>query len=265
LADRAVVPRFGAAVNSVHNPAYQAGLEARFAIAARHSRMVRALRVAVPAAVVLSMAAIVGVSIFNPFRMLMPKLPVDMDNLVVSGSKVTMESPHLSGYTTPDRRPYDLWAKAATQDLTDPDHVELTTLHSKVLMEDQSTTVMLDARTGVFDNKQQTLDLHKDIFLQTSTGYEARLSQAFVDMGKGTVSSDERVDVKLTNGTLSADKLRITEGGAVMRFEGNVVMNLEHLDTDDAGAQSANASTSAADIAQPAKTRPSSSKSANPK
>src|SRR5262249_1992543 len=85
-----------------------------------------------------------GESIFNPFRMLMPKLP-SMENLVVSGSKITMESPHLSGYT-PDSRPYDLWAKAATQDLTDPDHVELTTLHSKVLMEDKSTIVTLDAR-----------------------------------------------------------------------------------------------------------------------
>ncbi len=251
-------------MNSVRNPAYEARLEARFAVAARHSRMVRALRVAVPATVFVAMAAIVGVSIFNPFRILMPKLP-DMDNLVVSGSKITMESPHLSGYTTPDRRPYDLWAKAATQDLTDPDHVELTTLHSKVLMEDQSTTVLLDARTGVFDNKQQTLDLHKDIFLQTSTGYEARLSQAFVDMGKGTVSSDERVDVKLTNGTLSADKLRITEGGAVIRFEGNVVMNIDHLDSDDASAQSANASASPADSSQSGKTRMPSSKSANPK
>ncbi len=251
-------------MNSVRNPAYEARIEARFAVAARHSRMVRALRVAVPATVFVAMAAIVGVSIFNPFRILMPKLP-DMDNLVVSGSKITMESPHLSGYTTPDRRPYDLWAKAATQDLTDPDHVELTTLHSKVLMEDQSTTVLLDARTGVFDNKQQTLDLHKDIFLQTSTGYEARLSQAFVDMGKGTVSSDERVDVKLTNGTLSADKLRITEGGAVIRFEGNVVMNIDHLDSDDASAQSANASASPADSSQSGKTRMPSSKSANPK
>ena len=57
-------------MNPVQNPAYLAGLEARFAAAARHSRMVRILRVAVPAAVVLAMAAIVGVSIFNPFRML---------------------------------------------------------------------------------------------------------------------------------------------------------------------------------------------------
>src|SRR6476469_5496118 len=161
-------------------------MDARFALAARHSRMVRVLRVAVPAAVILAMTAIVAVSIFNPFRMLLPKLPLDMGNLVVSGTKITMESPHLSGYT-PDSRPYDLWAKAATQDLTDPDRVELTTLHSKVLMEDKETVVTLDARTGFFDNKQQTLDLHKDVFVQTSTGYEARLSQAFVDMGKGTV------------------------------------------------------------------------------
>ena len=251
-------------MNSVRNPTYDTGLEARFAVAARHSRMVRALRIAVPAAVFLAMAVVVGVSVFNPFRMLMPKLPVDMDNLVVSGSKITMEAPHLSGYTTPDRRPYDLWAKTATQDLTDPDHVELATLHSKVLMEDQSTTVMLDARTGVFDNKLQTLDLHKDIFLQTSTGYEARLSQAFVDMGKGTISSDERVNVKLTNGTLSADKLRITEGGAIIRFEGNVVMNIDHLATDDASAPSVSASASV-DSGQPARPRPQASKSANQK
>ena len=253
-------------MNSVRNPAYEAGLEARFAVAARHSRLVRVLRVAVPAAVALSMAAVVAVSIFNPFRMLMPKLP-SMENLVVSGSKITMESPHLSGYT-PDSRPYDLWAKAATQDLTDPDHVELTTLHSKVLMEDKSTIVTLDARTGFFDNKQQTLDLRKDVFLQTATGYEARLSQAFVDMGKGTVNSDERVDVKLTNGTLSADRLRITEGGAVVRFEGNVVMNLDHLDSDDKTTQSANAAPveqAASASVQPVKPRQPSSKSVNPK
>jgi lipopolysaccharide export system protein LptC len=227
--------RFGAAVNSVQNPAYQASLEARFAIAARHSRMVRMLRVAVPAAVTLAMAAIVGISVFNPFRMLMPKLPLDVGNLVVSGTKITMESPHLSGYT-PDQRPYEMWAKTATQDLTDPDHVELKTLRAKVLMEDRST-VTLDARTGMFDNKLQTLDLHKDIFMQTTTGYEARLSQAFVDMGKGTVTSDEHVDVKLTNGTLSSDRLRITGGGEVVLFEGNVVMHLDHFDTADSSAQ----------------------------
>src|ERR1700732_1593495 len=205
-------------VSSVQNPAYQAGMEARFAVAKRHSRIVRALRIAVPAAVILSLAAIILVSIFNPFRMLLPKLPLEMGNLVVSGTKITMESPHLSGYS-PDRRAAEVWAKTATQDVTDPDHVELKTLRAKVLMEDQST-VTLDALTGLMDTKQQLLDLHKDIFLQTSTGYEARLTQAFVDMSKGTVTSEEHVDVKLPNGTLSADKLRILGGGEVGGVEG---------------------------------------------
>ena len=252
---------------SVQNPAYQDSLEARFAVAARHSRMVRALRIAVPAAVFLALAMIVFISVFNPFRILMPKLPLDVGNLVVSGTKITMESPHLSGYT-PDQRPYELWAKTATQDLTDPDHVELKTVRAKVLTEDHST-VTLDALTGLFDNKQQTIDLRKDIFLQTSTGYEARLTHAFVDMAKNTVDSDEHVDVKLTNGTLSADRMKISDGGAVVRFDGNVVMHLDHLDAEQPPAEEASASAApvepAPPPAPPAKTRSASGKAANPR
>jgi lipopolysaccharide export system protein LptC len=239
-------------------------MELRFAIAARHSRLVRVLRVAVPAAVILAMAAIIAVSVFNPFRMLMPKLPLDVGNLVVSGTKITMESPHLSGYS-PDQRPYELWAKTATQDLTDPDHVDLNTLRAKVLMEDRST-VTLDARDGRFDTKEQLLNLTKDIFLQTSTGYEARLTQAFVDIGKGTVTSEEHVDVKLLQGTLSADKLRITGGGDIIRFEGNVVLNLDKLPSEETASEPASAPPPPEPpAARPAKTHSSSAKSANPK
>ena len=202
-------------------------MEARFASAARHSRLVRILRVAVPAAVILSLAAIILVSVFNPFRMLLPKLPLDIGNLVVSGTKITMESPHLSGYS-PDRRPYEVWAKTAIQDVTAPDRVELQTLRAKVLMEDQST-LTLKALTGLMDTKQQQLDLRKDIYLQTTSGYEAWLSQAFVDMGKNTVTSDEHVDVKWEGGKLSADKMKITDGGDNVRFDGNVVMNIDKV------------------------------------
>ena len=160
--------------------------------------------------------------------MLLPKLPVDIGNLVVSGTKITMEAPHMAGFT-PDQRPYEVWAKTATQDLTDPDKVDLRTLRAKVLMEDRTTHITLDASSGLFDSKTQLLDLRKDIFLQSSTGYEAKLSQALVDIVKSTVTSEEHVDVKLLNGTLTADRLRITNGGEVVRFEGNVVLNLDNL------------------------------------
>ncbi len=202
-------------------------MEARFAVAARHSRMVRILRIAVPAAVILSLATIIMVSVFNPFRMLLPKLPVDMSNLVVSGTKVTMESPHLAGYSS-DRRPYEVWANTAVQDLTDPDHVELRTLRGKMLMEDQST-LTLEAVNGLMDTKQQLLNLHKDIYVQTTAGYQAWLSQAFVDMNKNTVTSDEHVDVKWADGKISADTMKVLGGGEIVRFDGHVVMNIDKL------------------------------------
>jgi lipopolysaccharide export system protein LptC len=250
-------------VYSVQNPALQAGMDARFAIAARHSRMVRLLRIAVPLVVGLAMAGVVAISIFNPFRALMKQLPVDMDNLVVSGTKITMESPHMSGFT-PDQRPYEVWAKTATQDLNDPDRVELKTIRAKILQEDRST-VTLEARTGLFDTKAQLLDLRKDIFLQSSTGYEARLSQALLDIGKGIVTSEEPVDVKLLNGTLTADKLRITEKGALVRFEGHVVMNLIMDDPDPTAVEPVADPAPEPPAAQPTKARPSPAKRANAK
>jgi lipopolysaccharide export system protein LptC len=167
------------------------------------------------------------VSVFNPFRMLLPKLPIEMGNMVVSGTKVTMESPHMAGYSQ-DQRPYEVWANTAVQDVTDPDHVELHTLRGKMLMEDQST-VTLEAVNGLMDTKQQLLDLHKDIYVQTSNGYEAWLSQAFVDMNKNTVTSDEHVDVKWADGKISADTMKVLGGGEVVRFDGHVVMNIDKV------------------------------------
>jgi lipopolysaccharide export system protein LptC len=71
----------------------------------------------------------------------------------------------------------------------------------------------------------------------------------------------------LLNGTLSADRLRITNGGEVVRFEGNVVMNLV-MDSPNPTASEA-AAIAPEPAAQPAnpsaKTRSVSGKSANPK
>jgi lipopolysaccharide export system protein LptC len=233
---------------------YQAGMEVRFAAAARHSRLVRTLRVAVPLVVALSMAAIVGISVFNPFRLL-SKLPLEVGDLVVSGTKITMESPHLAGFTN-DGRPYEMWARSATQDLTSQDHVELHTLRAKVVNEDQST-VLIEARDGQFSTKQQLLNLQKDVYLRTSSGSEAWMTQANVDMGKGNVSSDEPVDVKWPGGKLRGQRLRITEKGDVILFDGGVVMNLDNTQLPaDTQAQPAAAAAPKPDPAAKSKASP---------
>ena len=225
-------------MHSLQGQNYQAGADAPYALAHRHSRRVRLLRKAVPAIVAGALLVIAFASIFNPFRIL-AKLPLDMGKLAISGTKITMESPHLAGFT-PDQRPYELWAKAATQDVADPAAVELSDMRAKIQMEDKSG-LTLDARTGVFDTKSQVLKLHDDIFLQSTTGYEARLSQAVVDMANGTVSSDYPVAVKLLDGTLDAQTLQITENGALVRFDGGVTMILIRNEADKAGAGNDNA------------------------
>lgn len=223
---------------SVQGQSYQAGADARFAIAARHSRRVRLLRKVVPAVVIVAMLVIIAASVFNPFRIL-AKLPIDMGQLAVSGTKITMDSPHLAGFT-PDQRPYELWAKSATQDVTDPTSVELHDMRAKIQMEDKSGLI-LDARTGLFDTKAQTLTLRDDILLQSTTGYEARLSEAIVDMANGTVTSNNPVAVKLLDGTLDAQTLKISENGALVRFDGGVTMVLIVNPPDKAGADGSNA------------------------
>lgn len=199
-------------------------LEARFARAARHSRLVRFLRVSIPGIVTVALTSVVGLSLFNPFRVV-ADVPTNLDNIVVSGTKITMESPHMSGFT-PDERPYELWAKTAVQDVSNADTVDLDVPRGKMLLEDRST-MTVDARTGRFNNKSQVLDLYKDVFLQTSTGYEARLNHARVEIATGAVSTDDGVNVKFDGGRVKADRLRMTERGEVVRFEGNVVMDLD--------------------------------------
>jgi lipopolysaccharide export system protein LptC len=159
-------------VHSVRDPVYLAALELRFAAAARHSKLVRILRKAMPAAIAVSLLMIAGISVFNPFRML-ANLPIDIGNVVVSGTKITMQSPHMTGFT-PDRRPYEVNARTAMQDVTNPNFIELDTLKAKVEMEDKSI-VFMDARRGNFRNREQLLDLYEDVLLK-STAYEARLS-----------------------------------------------------------------------------------------
>ncbi|MGC1695834.1 MAG: LPS export ABC transporter periplasmic protein LptC [Pseudolabrys sp.] len=203
-----------------------------FRAARRHSRLVHILRVAVPLAVVLGFGGVFLITYLNPLRML-AKLPVDAGNLVVSGTKITMEKPHLSGFTH-DERAYELSADAAKQDLTKPDLIELRNIHAKVQMQDKSSMEM-SAATGVYNSKSETLKLDQNIVLSSTTGYSGQLSEALVDIHKGHVVSEQPVAVQMLKGTLNAKRLEIIDSGDLVRFDGGVTMTL--MLGDAAGSQ----------------------------
>jgi lipopolysaccharide export system protein LptC len=197
--------------------------ERAFRAARRHSRLVRILRIAVPAGVAMGLTIVTLITYFNPLRML-AKLPINIDNLVVSGTRVTMEQPHLSGFTS-DARAYELTADTAAQDMTKPDIVELRNIRAKVELQDKSSMVMT-AVTGIYDAKGETLKLDRDILLNSSTGYQGHLSEALIDIRKGNVVSEHPVEVKLLQGTLNANRLDILDSGDLVRFHGGVVMDI---------------------------------------
>jgi lipopolysaccharide export system protein LptC len=153
------------------------------------------------------------------------KLPNGAGTLTISGTKITMELPRIAGYTR-DARAYELSAQSADQDLTRPDSVELKGIAAKVEMQNNAFVEMSAAR-GLYNTKAEQLHLGESIVLKSSSGYEARLTDALIDMRNGQIVSEEPVDVKLLNGVLNAQRLEVAESGALVRFSGGVAMTLD--------------------------------------
>lgn len=189
--------------------------------ALRHSRHVRLLRIGV---IGLIGVVLVGTTIENYLPSVGGLHLPAVSGLVINGTKITMQQPRMTGYTS-DNRAYEFRAHAAAQDITKPDLVQLEQINAKMAMADKST-VRLWADTGLYDTKADVLTLNENIHLVSTTGYEARLRQAVVDMRQGNVTSDTPVWVKLLNGDLNAKHLEIVDKGDVVRFT-NVTMILQ--------------------------------------
>jgi lipopolysaccharide export system protein LptC len=189
-----------------------------FRAAARHSRFVRFLRMAIPAGILVVATVFVVATFFNPFR-LIAAFPIDPGKISLSGTKIVMELPRVNGFTS-DARPYELTAKAAAQDLTKPDILELKDIDARVELKD-GQHVKITSINGVYDTKGEMLKLRDNIILKSSA-YEGHLSEATVNVATGYIVSESPVEVKLTDGTVNSHRLEVMENGGLIRFGGGV-------------------------------------------
>jgi lipopolysaccharide export system protein LptC len=193
-------------------------------VAARHSIVVRVVRVVLPLGVVVGLGVFVLVTYFNPMQIL-DRLPSVSGKLAVQGSKITMELPRIAGFTR-DSRSYELNAETAVQDIMSPDIVELQNLRAKMQMQDNDV-VHLTANSGTYNTKADKIILRDQIVITSEQGYKALLREAAVEMKKGNVVSDLPVEITLPNGTLKANRLEIFDSGELIRFDRGVVLDLE--------------------------------------
>ena len=129
-----------------------------FRAAMRHSRLVRFTRVGLPLVIVLlrrRSAPIAGSIRCARWR----RLPICDRRVVISGTKIVMRQPRLTGYTK-DERPYTVTARTAAKDLTNPDVLEIEDIQTTILMQD-GRNVELTATEGFYDGKSETFGCTK--------------------------------------------------------------------------------------------------------
>ncbi len=189
-----------------------------FEAARRHSGRVRLLRWVIPLAALAALAALVGVFVIDPFRNLPGNVSVSRAGL--SGSRIVMEQPKLSGFRK-DGRQYDVNATSAIQDIKKPNLIELHDLDARIGLADNGTA-HITAATGLYDSGRETMDLKNNVRLRTDSGYDAILMSASIDLRAGDVVTNDPVSVVMKNATIAADSLQLVDNGALIRFEGHV-------------------------------------------
>lgn len=192
--------------------------EAAFKAAYRHSRRVRRLRVLVPMLTVFIFSSVVFISWWDPLKAL--NLPISIGALSMSGSKVTMEAPRLTGYTT-DNRYYRVSATRAEHDIVQSHIVALSAIDAEMQMEGGGTARVVSS-AGVLDTKTGRVELNQDVGVTTTDGQSGRLGHALVDTRAGTIASNGPVSLASPRGELFSERLQISDNGKVIVLEGKV-------------------------------------------
>lgn len=207
--------------------ARDAGTEARRALAfrsaRRHSARVRVLRIGMAGGAAGLVAAIVLVTAFDPFGSVLHG--VSVQGAAMEGTKVTMSTPRLSGFQK-DGRPYEIEADRAVQDIKTPTYFDLYGLKARLTMEDRTST-RLSAASGSYNSTTEIMTLGGGARVTGDNGLDVQAADATVQFKTSTLFTDKPVNVAMPGKRITADSMRITEGGKRVAFDGHVHTEIE--------------------------------------
>ncbi|MDA8870619.1 LPS export ABC transporter periplasmic protein LptC [Rhizobiaceae bacterium] len=193
-----------------------------FARARHHSVFVSFARFGLPVIAALSIAGFVGLAALS----YTPLGDVDVASIGLSDGKLVMEEPKLAGFDS-DNRPYTVWANEAVQDLTVPDRIELDTIIAKLPF-GAGKQANLDAGSGTYDTKAETMRLRGVIRITGDDGLDIRLEDAFIDMSTGAMTSKKPVSVATDDATVTANSISVYDSGKRIVFTDTVRMNIQN-------------------------------------
>lgn len=203
--------------------------------ARRHTWLVKTLRLLLP---MLAVASLGLYFVTGDFSIETPAGNVSVEGVALNSKNLKMINPKFAGFGQGEDS-YEVKAESATQDIKAPHKVTLNKITAQ-LLRSKGDWVRMSASKGFYDTKGTQLDLFGGIRVTTKSGMQADLSSAAVDVKSQEVVSKEPVNVKLPNGTVRADRLRIYPKTNTLRFEGRVKVLLKKQAKDSTAAAPAN-------------------------
>lgn len=188
----------------------------------RHSRFVRILRWVLP----LFCLLIVGMFLFSSgilHEFFFPKPPEAQP--VIAENAVEMVQPRMSGLDE-KKRPYEITAKSARQDVNNPSKVTLENITGSLTLNETDGKVLLKAKSGFLDTEKSFLKLRQDIIITSKQGYTAYLISADAKLKKKHITTKDPVLIEWEDGSINANALEITDNGNVIRFYNRVKVKL---------------------------------------
>lgn len=193
---------------------------ATFNTAARHSRIVHALKIGLPVCALLMAAGFV----WQSWHSTPSSVEVTADTSALTQGKLVMASPQLQGFTS-ENRPYSMRALRAVQDVTNEALIELQQV-AAVLPLDELRTASITTTKGVFDQTQNKLTVNSQIDITTSDGAVVTLGSAVVDIGAGRMTTDKPVQITYKSASIASGEMSVEQNGKIIVFEKNVRVNI---------------------------------------
>lgn len=210
----------------VHNSTVTNGDDASrvavFAKAARHSRRVRLLKLALPVAGVATVALFLAWSWLSR-----PDIPVavSVDDAVLADGKLVMTNPKLGGVNKDNQR-YAMTAARAVQDGGKADLIHLEQIEADLPLASENRA-KITAEGGLYDRAASTMRIDTPLTATTTDGMVARLAGADVDLEAGSLKTDKPVDILMRGSHITAESMSIADRGRTIVFERRVRLTLE--------------------------------------
>lgn len=187
------------------------------AAAKSHTRFVGRLKIILP------LVALAGIGVFWGAIQF---IPTDLATIArgagidATSESITMTRPRISGFEG-TRRAYDVQAETAVQNLNDPKVVTFNKIDASIGL-DAAGTAKLNATTGVYDGNRNTLVLRGGVTIATDTGYAAKVGEAAIDLGKGSLTTSTVIEITTGQGSIRANSLDVTDRGKRIVFGNGV-------------------------------------------